>query len=189
MKDDKILESIKSVLSNDKYKKMIIILGLVGIALIFLSSVFKPEKKPVIEQTKDISTEHYINQLEDNLTNIVSSIYGAGQTKVLVTLENGKETIYATEEKKNKEECEDKVGGETTRRQETDDTERKYITIKDSNGTETALAVTELQPTIKGVVVVCQGGDNPVVQQRVTNAVTTALNITSKRVCVTKLSK
>lgn len=51
------------------------------------------------------------------------------------------------------------------------------------------LLVTELQPTVKGVVIVCEGGDQPLVQQRVTDAVTIALNISSKRVCVTKLTE
>ena len=46
--------------------------------------------------------------------------------------------------------------------------------------------MTEVQPVVKGVVVVCDGGDDPVVQQRVIDAVTTALDITSVRVCVVK---
>lgn len=185
-------ENVKDFLSklcnDEKYKKWIIVCGLIGIALIFLSGFFKGGQKTKDVDTDNITTEQYISSLEQNLVNIVSSIYGAGKTKVLVTLENGKETVYATEEKKNKEASEDKANGETTRRQESDDSEKRYITIKNSDGTEMALAVTELQPTIKGVVVVCAGGDNPDVKERIVSAVTTALNITSKRVCVTKLS-
>lgn len=185
-------ENVKDILSrlcnDEKYKKWIIVCGLIGIALIFLSGFFKGGQKTKDVDTDNITTEQYISSLEQNLVNIVSSIYGAGKTKVLVTLENGKETVYATEEKKNKEASEDKANGETTRRQESDDSEKRYITMKNSDGTEMALAVTELQPTIKGVVVVCAGGDNPDVKERIVSAVTTALNITSKRVCVTKLS-
>ena len=48
--------------------------------------------------------------------------------------------------------------------------------------TETKLAAL----VVKGVVVVCQGGDNAAVSQRIVDAITTALNISSKRVCVTK---
>ena len=43
--------------------------------------------------------------------------------------------------------------------------EVSYITVRDANGSERALAVTEVQPTVKGVVVVCPGGEEPVVQQ------------------------
>ncbi len=183
-----IKDKFTSIFSNDKYRKIVIYLGMGGILLIFMSNLFKKDESKVINMKVDekISAERYINNLQQSLESIVSSIKGAGKCKVLVTLENGSETIYATEEKKNKEASEDKSGGETTRKKESDDCEKKYITIKDSEGSEHALAVTEIQPKIKGVIIVCPGGDDPQVQQRVVNAVTTALDITSKRVCVTK---
>lgn len=186
---DRLKTSIFNVLEEEKYKKVIIVVGLLGILLIFLSGFFKKEK--VIETKADnsqVTVEQYTEQLEKNLKGIVSSIKGAGDCRVLVTVENGKEVVYATQAKKNIEATEDKTNGETTRKQKSDDSETKYITMKDADGAEKALAITEIQPTVKGVVIVCEGGDNPDVQQKVTNAVTTALNITSKRVCVTKLS-
>jgi len=42
---------------------------------------------------------------------------------------------------------------------------------------------------VKGVVVVCDGGSNPVIIHRITDAVTTALGINSLQVCVAKASK
>lgn len=176
------------ILQNDKYKKIIIIAGLIGIVLIFLSGFFKESPKSKEKVIEPSTTEQYAKQLENSLTNIVSNINGAGESKVLVTVENSTETVYATAGKKNTEASEDKINGETTKRKESDDSEVQYITIKDSDGTEKALAITEIQPTVKGVVVVCSGGDDPIVQKRIVNAITTALNITSKRVCVTKLS-
>ncbi len=173
---------------NDKYKKVIIIAGIIGIALIFFSGFIKSEKKDqeVNQKAESTSIDDYVKQLEANLTNMVSCIKGAGDCKVMVTIENGAQTIYATEGKKNTEDTEDSSNGELKRRQKSDDSETKYITVKGPNGEEEALAITEVQPTVKGVVVVCSGGDDPEVQQRIINAVTTALNITTKRVCVTK---
>ena len=179
--------NLADVLKNDKYKKIVIISGLVGILLIFLSSFSSCDKKESPQnKNDDITVEEYRTQIENSLKEIVSTIQGAGKAKVLVTVENGTETVYATEQKKNKESAEDKSNGETTKKKESDDSEVRYITVKDSNGTEKALSVTQVQPTVKGVVIVCDGGDNPNTQQRIINAVTTALNITSKRVCVTK---
>lgn len=178
---------VKNIFSNDKYKKIIIFAGLLGIALIFVSSFFKSDVKNTKNLTTvQVNTDDYARQLEDNLKNIVCAITGAGEAKVLVTLESSTQTVYATEQKKNKEATEDKSGEETSKRRESDDSETKYIKIKDENGAEKALSVTQLQPTVKGVVVVCKGGDNPKVQKKVIDAVKTALNITSKRVFVTK---
>lgn len=43
-----------------------------------------------------------------------------------------------------------------------------------------------IEPTVRGVVVVCDGGDDPIVSSRVMDAVTKALCISSDKVCVTK---
>ena len=43
-----------------------------------------------------------------------------------------------------------------------------------------------IEPKVRGVVVVCDGGDDPVTVSRVLEAVTKALNISSDKVCITK---
>ncbi|MBQ3133662.1 MAG: hypothetical protein IJC17_05275 [Clostridia bacterium] len=52
--------------------------------------------------------------------------------------------------------------------------------------TTPTVLVTEVLPKVRGVVVVCDGGDNAAVCERVTEVITTALNIPERRVCVTK---
>ena len=44
------------------------------------------------------------------------------------------------------------------------------------------------EPTIRGVVVVCEGGNSPVVCAEITNLLRTVLNVPSNRVCVSKLT-
>lgn len=43
-----------------------------------------------------------------------------------------------------------------------------------------------IEPKVRGVVIVCEGGDNPVVVSHVLEAVTKALSISSDKVCITK---
>lgn len=45
-----------------------------------------------------------------------------------------------------------------------------------------------ITPVVRGVVVVCDGGDDPLVVSRVMSAVTKSLDISTNKVCVTKLS-
>ena len=47
--------------------------------------------------------------------------------------------------------------------------------------------VKSITPTVRGVVVVCDGGDDPVVMERVMSAVTKSLDISSDKVSITKL--
>ena len=53
----------------------------------------------------------------------------------------------------------------------------------DNNSTKTK----EVEPLVRGVVVACDGGDNPITAERVLDAVTKALSVSSSNVCVTKL--
>lgn len=178
---------LNKILSKNNLSKSVFIIGLVGILLICLPNfTLGTTRKTETHFDSHSLSEQRRKKLEENLENIISEIQGAGKSKVLVTLENSTETVYATEERKNKEASEDKSSGEITRKKESDDSEKKFITIKDSEGTEHALAVTEIEPKVKGVVIICPGGDDIVVKKRIVDATTTALNINSTRVCVTK---
>lgn len=174
---------------NEKSRKILLLVGIGAIVLIFVSSYFSKEKpkeaEPVEKQTV-MTTEEYTKQLEESLTSLISGIEGVGEVDVMVTLEKGVEHVYATEEKKSKQTTEDKASDQDRKSQEHDNVETSYIIVKDADGSQKALAVTEVQPVVKGVVVVCGGGDNPTVQKNVTGAVTTALNVSSARVCVVK---
>jgi len=173
---------------NDSLRKIIIAACVIGIALIFLSGFFK--SNPATEKTAPpqttVTADQYAAQLENRLAGVVTQIQDAGAAKVLVTLERNTQYVYATEEKTSNQSTEDKSGGSTTRNQANDSTETKYLLVKDADGSQKALSVTEVQPIVKGVVVVCDGGDNPTVQENVIVAVTTALDISSARVCVIK---
>ncbi len=172
---------------NGKSRRIILALGAIGIGLIFFSSFFGGEEKnsqmaELQSGTSDMET--YTEKLETGLTEIVNGINGGTDAKVLVTLEKGTEYVYATEAKETLQKTEDSTSG--GRNQENSSLETGYIIIKDADGGQQALAVTEMQPVVKGVVILCSRGNDPKVQQDIINAVTTALNISSARVCVIK---
>lgn len=190
---DGFTNKIKELFKEEKYKKLIIIAGLIGIALIFLSSFFtdknseqKSEQQQNITVTSQVSD--YKSEIEQNLADIISTIEGAGTTKVMVTVESSAELIYATDQKTDIKSS--KGGsGDSASNESDNSTQSSYITVKLSDGTEQAVLLKEVQPQIRGVLVVCSGGGDSVIHQRVLEAVTKALNISSAKVCVTKLSQ
>ncbi len=173
---------LRALTASGKARTVLIVCGIVGVLLLIIPE-FIPEKT---ENTVVSTADDFIRQTEERLTALIGSIEGAGACQVMVTLENGVEYVYATEEKSNSDREEDISGGDT-RLTQRDDSESAAIVIDTDNGRE-GLLVTEIQPTVRGVVVVCQGGDDEEVRNRVSQAVTVALNISSKRVCITKLS-
>ena len=99
------------------------------------------------------------------------------------------EYVYAVEETQNVNRTNSYNGDEVARETQQENTEQKYIVVDAGNGKKEALVKTERQPAIQGVVIVCEGAGSMVVQERVTQVVTTALGIPYNKVCVTKLSK
>lgn len=179
---------IDRLAENESYRKIIIGAGLVGIALIFLSGYLTSGGKSEPQSASSgvtYTAEEYETRLEGELEGLLMKIRGVGNATVMVTLEQTKQAVYAKEEKTSGQTTEDKSDG-TTRNETDSSNETGYILVRDADGSERALPVTEIQPMIKGVVVVCDGGDNPAVQQNIIDAVTTALDITSVRVCVIK---
>lgn len=150
MDENKRLSNAKKLFENDKIRRIIIIAGIIGIALIFFSSYFDFGSISKSKSEEKFSVKTYSTQIQSDLQNVIENIDGAGKTKVLLTMENSVEYVYL-----------------------------------DDSTTKTK----EIEPLIRGVLVVCEGGDEPVVIERVTDAVTKALDISTAKVCITKLSE
>lgn len=175
-----------------KHSRTLLFVGIAGMALIFLSTVIQTggsnKPNPGVGAGQ-LTSQEYVAQLEERLTGIVGSIEGVGRCQVMVTAESGVEYVYAVEETQNVNRTNSYNGDEVARETQQENTEQKYIVVDAGNGKKEALVKTERQPAIQGVVIVCEGAGSMVVQERVTQAVTTALGIPYNKVCVTKLGK
>ena len=160
-----LAEKIKS----DRKLLIIVVLGVVGILLLTLSELMpKSEEKPKETETAPDLTE-YEEKTEQRLAELISSIDGAGRTKVMITLNSGDENVYATEDK----------DGEKTY-------ERNYVVVK-QDGDENGMLLRVEEPEIRGVAVVCEGADSAAVKQEIINTVTAVLGVGTNRVNIAKM--
>lgn len=192
MQDDKpILPDLDKLSKNHKFVKTIVIVGLIGILLILMSGLFTDKKdNSEVKQSSEIayiSLTQYENELEQNLADIISSINGAGKTRVLLTMDSTVEQVYATDKNMAQNNSENS-GGQTESKKDTSAT-TTYITVELSDGTQQTVLLKEIQPKVRGVLVVCSGGDNNVVKEKIVDAVTKVLNISSSRVSVAGLTQ
>lgn len=173
-------EKIKNYLTLLQKPKALIIVGALGILLIILSSLFtKSGGKQTDITGVDFSIEDYKESLEENIKDIVEEISGDKKAEVIVTLESTVEYSYAdTLEESLSDKSDDKSSAEESQ------SKNEYIIIKNSDGSEKAVLIKAKLPEIRGVAIVCNDGDNELINLKVTNAVTAALNITSKRVYI-----
>ena len=189
--DDGFWKKISGLLMH-LFKKKPFRLFLIGsgvflVLLLFLTGILKDKKgktETVQETIAEQDMDTYAKQLEKKLTDLLRHIKNAGTVRVMVTIEKGVEHIYATEKKASRQVTNDKNSETDTKNQQNDNTETSYILLKDSDGGQQAVSVTQIQPVVKGVVVVCDGGSDINVRKQITDAVTTALNISSAKVCV-----
>lgn len=186
MNINKYLSTIKSLNMSSKNKYMIII-GLIGILLIFISTI-SPQKSNKNQETNEITDINtYSIALKNELEDTISKIDGAGKSKVFLTFERGYEYIYAKTDKKTADKKESTKSNEHTA-DEKSSGEEEYIIVKTDEGEE-PLIVTKIEPKIKGVVVVCKGGENEIVVNKITQAVSISLGISESKICVVPKSK
>ncbi|MEG2769744.1 MAG: stage III sporulation protein AG, partial [Oscillospiraceae bacterium] len=114
------------------------------------------------------------------------TVEGTGNVKVMITIESGEQYIYAQAEKTNSD-LSTNDASETKETNEKSTYQSDYIIVEDDSGGKKALTETTLQPEIKGVAVVCEGADNIAVQDNITQMVSTVLGISTNRVCVIKM--
>ncbi len=169
---NKVLAGVFQKIKVDKKILMVLSLGLVGIILLAVSEIMPDEKtkqQGAEEEEENISFHEYEKSLEVRLEDLLKSINGAGEVKVMVTVESNDEKVYATESSRS-ENKEDK----------------KYVLI-DEDGNDSGLLLKISQPEIRGVGVVCQGAESPQVRQEITATVTSVLGISSNRVNISKM--
>ena len=153
-------------------------LGLAGMALILFAVLFDPADSKTTETGEATAASsgsaeltEYADRLSSRMEELLSGVEGAGETRVMITLESSEETIYALDEK----------------RGDAESYEWSHVILDDGTG-DSALVETTWLPEVRGVAVVCQGGDDAAVQARLTEMVSVLLGISTNRISIAKMS-
>ena len=176
------LKNIKDFFTN---KKNLYVFLLVGVLLLMAGNMFPSDKKTI----KETSYENtYITDQEEKLKKILSNVYGAGKTDVMITYDTGVEKVTVQNSKisKTNSSNNDFSGGDESK-QET--TEEKQIVMNGSGSSQTPFIAKEINPVVRGVLVVSEGADNEIVSYNLTNAVAAVLDVPYHRIQVLKRSK
>lgn len=165
-----IIQKFSSLKDNKKIA-LVVISGFLAMILIFVSELdFNKKEKDDLDLNEKLSRGEYCEYLEEKVTEIIESIDGAGKANVMITLSETTEYVYATNEKLN-----DKT------------IEGEYVIIEKDNN-DSGLLVKTIEPKIRGVAIVCEGGNNLSVQNQIYSAVSAVLDISTARISISKLS-
>lgn len=175
----KYKEKLKAFFTKQNRTKLIVILGICGMVLIMISELIPDSKSEEtgVKVSSDPVTEdtyEYKRQIETELSDILGKIKGVGEIHVMVTIEGTTEYVYAEELDTDTDKDGEKISEQY----------KNQIVMTEENGKKDALVRKIIKPQISGVVIVCQGGGDVSLNERVLKAASTALNLPSSKICV-----
>lgn len=169
----KTSDKLKELMKKPFFLKAAVLVGAAVIIIILITDLSGDDtKKRSKEESCQISfanADLYENETESRLKAILTEIEGVGKAEVLLTINSTEEYVYAE-----------------TVKNGASQTENGYVII-DKGSEKEALIKKINNPSISGVVIVCEGGDDPKVCERLYKAVSTALNIPTSKIYIAEM--
>lgn len=138
------------------------------LSLFFLFSLFGSESDSAEKTQSHPPLSEYSALLRSELEVTLSEMSGVGKCKVLITFSDDGERVYALDEERNG----------------TDSERYEYVLV--SSRSE-GLILKIYTPCVRGVAVICEGGDSTRVKNDVTEVLSNTLGISADRISVKKL--
>lgn len=173
-----ILENLKN-LKIGKKNIILVAIAVLIMVLLLVSEFLTPENtENISKENTEIYSSQYIEKTEKELEALLENISGAGEVKVMITLENCYENVFA---KGYSEKNDSKTDSQKS------ESEEEYIIIKNGSNNEECLVVKVYEPTVKGVAVIAQGAGNTQVKNAITQTVCALFDISTAKVSVEKM--
>ena len=175
----------KKILSQKKYQYLIVVILIAVMLIIYFSSfitedaVEDEEGIKIIEDYEQTNESNIISEME----NILSTIKGAGQVKVMITYETSSELITAMSVENDNQTTYDNESQKSI----SENTKTDVVTVQNDDG-ESALVLKEIMPIISGVIVTAEGAGDISVKMNLLEAVTTLLDIPADKVDVFEMN-
>ncbi len=139
------------------------------------------------QPSTDVQSADYVREWEEKLEKSLLYIEGAGQVKVLITLQESEQRVLARDGTESISETteEDAAGG--SRRVTENRIEKKTIYTVDERGQDVPYVIKTITPSVKGVVVIAQGADQPEVRQNIIEAIQVLFDIDMNKITIVKM--
>ena len=176
LKNKSVLSTLAQMMEGNKRIKIAVYAGVVIIALLifFATSSGGSTTKNKQDDSSKVNSQNpqsevsEAHELEQRLETILSSMSGVGKVKVMITFESTSELIIATENESNESENGTSNGS-------------RPATLSGSGG-ESPIILTQINPKIRGVVVIAEGASSISVKMDILAATSTVLGV--KENCV-----
>ncbi len=185
---ENIISSLITRMKDDKKfeLRVYVIIVIAALAIYVLWSNFignnsKESQNSKLQDTVSVTSDD--KEAERKLANVLSNIKGAGKVEVMITYETGVEIVPAMSTDKRIDSSNDNIGTKSS------ETEVSSPATVSKNGSNEPVVLTEIQPKVRGVIVVAEGAYDIGVRIDLMNAVETVLGISPDCIEVFEMQK
>lgn len=171
--NDKIKGFVTNLKKPENRTKLLAAIGIMSVLIIMLSE-FMPTADKNTTADDDTAYAQYVQKLENQTEDILSSISGVGKCKVMLTLKNSNENVYAQNSDTN--------SGDSSY------SETKEYIFRDSGSGNEPVVIKKYYPQVQGAVIVCEGADDVYIREVVINSVASLYNISTSKITVSKIN-
>lgn len=130
-------------------------------------------------------TEQIRHRMEDELGDILSKVEGVGSVQVAITLETtGKKTVE--KDVPDSTSSQSATTGDGSQESNSAATEEKTVYTTESDGAQVPYVVSETLPQVRGVLVIAEGGGDPVIIEEIQEAVMALFHLEAHKIKVMK---
>lgn len=179
----KIKKQIKGLEDKKVMNYLVVILISSVLILIFIRGSYPKKQKKidtVIKKDSDeynIEVENYESIVEKKLVHILKKLEGVGDVDVMLTLEDSIEKVPASNTTITKENTKETDSEGGIREVTKEDESNQLLNVADD-----IMVLKEINPNIKGVIVIAKGAEDPIVLENIYLAVQTVLGLSSNKV-------
>ena len=161
-----------------KQKKLLLLalLFALGVLLLLFSGAREGETETVSSQN-NFDEAAYTQMLEEKVSALISSVEGAGQARVMLTMESFFTEHYALDRTSTERISE---GGSEEREEGS-----TVVLETGKGGIKSPIIQSVSLPRVRGVSVVCTGGGEPSVQMKIISLVQALFDLNANRISVT----
>lgn len=141
------------VLAKYKWVLLVIVVGLVLLALPMGEST----SSSTVQERSSEAESFDLEKTEEKFSQALSEIAGAGEVTVILTVKTGTRQVIAEDSKYSQ--------GSSGAQEES-----STVILSRGSGVQETVKLQEIYPQFQGALVICDGGDDPVVRLKLTEA-------------------
>lgn len=166
------MKILNRIFENKKNIYNIVIALVAGVVLIIMGNAFTDTTNTEETEESDEYLIEYEKHIEEKVAALLEKADGVGQVEVSVTLKSGREKVVQND-----------VSYQTDEKELRQTKEQRSV----YNSDDTPFVIVEREPEIEGVAIVCQGGDDIYVKQKIISAVSALLGVEVHKIEVLKM--